>query len=562
LSGTDKISLAIWVAWVGFVHLLGLATAALYLGAGGETLPPVVVGFDPNAPVRAVRAGPLRLQVRCDRPATGLAVEVVADGAEPGVDYKLPASALPLAPDGTPTPLVVEVLDNPARYHDLTLRLELRSADGVAMIDPSRSVWRVVLPRREESGPEVQVVEVSFVDSRLVVGENQRRASARLKLEPPPRRPVWVPYRVGEGRTSELEVAAGQARAELPFDVPDDQVHSGDRVLSIVLQLGTGVRPVDPARLEVTVRDDEPEPVVRLEAVQDTVAEGSGRPLSFRVWVQPKSATEVTIRCRLAGPQAGSVAGLPEIPSLICLAPGTPDQVVTIPISDDKQPGPDRTFTLLFSDATGARLDPPEISLHFTVRDDDGLPGRALVLLVQTPDLAYDTIGGTIKSQLAQLFSETRRGKGSGVLLRDAFLVVRKGAEPLAWTPGTDPPMEPAQQFTRTDPLEDILNAAFDAAAKVTTQASSKDVLIVVLWPTNENLGKFAFDPAKVRKPADRPVRLIVIGTSSEGSDRLDEVFPRGRHEVRFLESEEHIKTLQDELDKLLDQFDPTSRRD
>jgi hypothetical protein len=559
VSGSPKVGLAVWIIWVGYVHLLGLASTVLYLGAGGDALPPVVVGFDPNGPQRPNGPGPLRLSVRSDRPATGLVVEVLGDGAESGADYQLAASMLPLAPDGTPTPLVVDVLENPARHVERTLRLELKSSGSGVMIDPSRSVWSVVLPRWAPS--ESQDVEVSFAESRLVVSEDRGHAAARLHLEPPPRRPVRVPYRVGEGPTRELEVGAGQETAELAFDVPDDQLHSGDRVLPIVLQLGTGVRPVDPARLEVLVRDDEPEPVVRLEPVQDTLAEGSGRPLSFRVRVSPKSSGEVTLRCRLAGPPAAPGVRLPEVPSWIKLAPGTPEQLVTIPIRDDREPGPDRSFTLLFSDATGARLDPPEASLHFTIRDDDGLPGRALILLVQTPDLAIETVGGTIKAQLAQFFSEAKRGKGSGVLLKDAFLVVRKGAEPEVWTPGVDPPMEPAQQFTRSDPLDVVLNAAFDAAAKVTALASSKDALLVVLWPTNERISELEFDPQKVRKPTDRPVRLVVIGTSSEGSDQLDKVFSK-RGEVVFLRTEDRIKDLQQLLDDLLDEFDPAARRD
>ncbi|QDV36301.1 Calx-beta domain-containing protein [Tautonia plasticadhaerens] len=553
--GSRSGNLLAWIVWVGYIHLLAGAALVIHTRDGTAGVP-ALVGFDPGAPTRAGGPGVLHLPILIDRPSPGATVSVAAeevDGAAvAGRDYRLQADRLSLPADGGPAVVAVEVLDDPTRREDRLLRLTLRAEGGVA-VDPARSSWTVLLPRRERAGdspPEVvEVVEVSFEATTLEAVEGVGASEAGLLLSPPAASPVVVSYRVGDGPEEFFPVAAGVRRATLPIVVPDDLIYRGDRTIEVSLADGPGSRAGQPSRLSLKVRDDESMPTLRASASRDTVAEGSGEPLLLRLWLEgPATGSEVSVRCIVAPSSSGPGVPVSPPPERIVLRPGESEKRIEIPIRDDREKGPDCSFELVLSDAEGASFEPDRQRLEFRITDDDGLPGHVLLVVVHTRDL--DAFGEQIRSELAKLFLVP---DFRGVFLGGDPVLVRKGAGPASWSPAQPAPTNEGRPFAEGDPLEQAFNAAFDVARELESEAIDDRFVVFVLWPNQEPLDRFRLDTSGLNRPEGHPVRVFALGTSPQGSEEsLDRAFRPG--EVRYI-NPRALESLQIDLERVIRPF-------
>ncbi len=548
MNRPDRWNMAVWIVWaLVYTPALGIASIAAYRQQGRFPAA-AIVGFDPASPLKADdRPGLLRLQIVCSRPVLGLKVAVVASGgpgaAREGIDFAPLGSPLTLDPLREKTPLDLVILDADRRV-DTPLRLALKAVGGVA-IDPNSASWMVIIPRRTASG---RTVAVSFAARAPEVTEGQRSLDLAVRFQPATSGPVTVSYQVDDRPAQAQIVPEGMVSATLPLDIPDDSVHTGDRILAVTLHNSPGVTLGSPATLKVLVHDDEPAPVVRVEEITSIVPSGSERPFAFRVTVRPPSARAVRLHCRVTS----NSESLVDPPPIIEVAPGEGSREVVLKPTPGKPDAPTRSAELTFDRAEGGRLEPSPSRLTLSAREVK-LKGDLLVVVVQTDELVENR---DLDRPFWDVFEANRT-----VLSRGGFVLVRKDAPPAVWALDVkrSAPNESGKPFRREDgdSLDTILNAAFDAASSFRPRAANPNFQVAVLWPTLGRIAQYRFDPAALRWPPGNRAHFYVLG-GSDFSDALQKVFQEKGGTARFLRTREQIEELADYI--VQDLKSPTPR--
>jgi hypothetical protein len=236
---------------------------------------------------------------------------------------------------------------------------------------------------------EVTLSGPTTVDEDLPGGN----ATYTLTLSAPSRFATTVAYTVDDVTTnaadhgagvpaSPITIAVGGTTATINVPITNDTTDEFDQAYAVTLATASNAIPVDPARVETTIVDDDLPPLVSVSG-GGSVPEAAG-PASFTLTLSEASEKPITVGYTVddistSGDDHGAAT-----PDISPIAPGATTATVTVPVVNDTTDEPDQVMRLLLLGGTDVRLHPTAAQADATIVDED-LPPTVAVTAAPTP---------------------------------------------------------------------------------------------------------------------------------------------------------------------------------
>ena len=322
--------------------------------------------------------------------------------------------------------LTVDTIDDQDDEPDSTVTAAVAGGTGYALSAAVSAT--VVVTDNDEPAPPVTtppaatmpVVTIAAVAAAVTEGAAVEFA---LHAQPAPAADLVVNVAVAESGamlaaapSGTVTIAAGTGTAGLTLQTVDDQDDKPDGTVTATVTAGAGYTLGRDTAASVTVADDDeppPVPEVTIEAVADTVTEGTAAEFTLSAAPAPAGALAAGVTLTVTGsapssarPRAARTVTVPPgdstTPVTVTFTAGAGTARLTVATPADEVAGPDRTLTATLAAGSGYTLG-AAASASVTVQDDDpdgqtrppGLaPGFAYV--------AYDLTGlngGTLATE-------------------------------------------------------------------------------------------------------------------------------------------------------------------
>ncbi len=401
------------------------------------------------------------------------------------------------------------------------------------------------------------------------------KAQVTIRLDRPSTQDVTVRWSVTDGTAGSgdhsgpsapqaITFTAGETEKTVEVATVQDEVSEGDETFTVTLSDPSGATLGQDASATVTIRDDEPEPVVSV--ADATVTEGGTAQVT--VSLDRPSVKDVTVRWSVTDGTAGSGdhSG-PSARQTVTFKAGETEKTVEVATVQDEVSEGDERFTVTLSDPSGATLG-ADASATVTVEDDDPEPvvtvadttvtegGKAQVVIsLDRPSAKEVTVSWSVTDGTAG--SGDHSGPSAPQTITFTAGETEKTVEVATVQ---DEVSEGDETFTVTlsDPSGATLGA--DASATVTVEDDDPEPMVTVADTTVTEGGK-----AQVVISLDRPstqdatVRWSVTdGTAGSG----DHSGPSAPQTITFTAGETEktveVATLQDEVSEGDERFTVT----
>ncbi len=207
------------------------------------------------------------------------------------------------------------------------------------------------------------------------------KAQVTVSLDRPSTQDVTVRWSVTDGTAGSgdhsgpsapqaVTFKAGETEKTVEVATLQDEVSEGDETFTVTLSDPSGATLGQNSSATVTIKDDDPEPVV---TVADTTVTEGGK-AQVVISLDRPSVKEITVSWSVAGGTAGGGdhSG-PSAPQTITFKAGETEKTVEVATLQDEVSEGDETFTVTLSDPSGAMLG-QNSSATVTIKDDDAKP--------------------------------------------------------------------------------------------------------------------------------------------------------------------------------------------
>jgi subtilisin-like proprotein convertase family protein len=374
---------------------LNLGTGAFEAQQVGVRAEAVEVGED---------AGIARFVVERDssRGAADVAYTTVDGSAEAGSDYTAAAGTLTFA-DGeyvktVDVPVIDDAVEEEGGYEDFGLEL---SDPGGVLAGISNAFDSVTIVDDDGANETSDVAFASGDDVLVDEGVGEVRLTV-TKSGTGAGQVYWDvedgsagPEDHGDQDGGTLDFAAGDTSKDVVIPITQDALAEGDETFAVTLTtLGPPLRVVAPDRVEVRIDDDEQPagPVVELQAVSATVAEGAGT-YTATVTKSGSGAGSVTVRTADGTAVAGS--DYTAVNQVVSFTAGETTKTVSVPILNDSVAEGAEDFDVELATPSGVTVGPDDETV-VTITDDDGPPPSTVAFQAGSSSQAEATATATI----------------------------------------------------------------------------------------------------------------------------------------------------------------------
>ena len=187
------------------------------------------------------------------------------------------------------------------------------------------------------------------------------------------------------GSTLSFAAAATESTGAVVIAAVDDGTDEADWEITVTGTAPAGV--TAPAPVTLTIRDDDPEPVLSSAAAN---AE-EGDDVAFKVTLSAASGKQVTVVYAAAAGPGDTAADFTAAAGTLTFAPGQTSHVVPVATVDDTIHEHAETFTLTLSEATNATFTGGAATLTATgtIIEDNTAPGASNRTVTMAEDTAY-----------------------------------------------------------------------------------------------------------------------------------------------------------------------------
>jgi len=239
-------------------------------------------------------------------------------------------------------------------------------------VDGARTAQSIAWGAGENARVDLAGVTVRFEGPEWAVDEGAGQATVTLRLGAPQKQEAHVSYCTRPGSAGETDygpvrgeaiVAKGLLTATIALTLQDDTLDEPDESFWITLDAAEGALLGAPLEAQITIRDDDPPPVARLERAHYTVSEDAGS-VSLRVLLSTPSGKVVRVGWSATDGSATSGADYVPSTSSVTFGPGETAKPLTVLLIHDEAPESPETFAVQLLSATNAVLAEPS---HATV---------------------------------------------------------------------------------------------------------------------------------------------------------------------------------------------------
>ncbi len=217
---------------------------------------------------------------------------------------------------------------------------------------------------------DLAAVTARFEAPAWTVDERAREVRATVRLGATQAQEARVSFRTLPGTaglgdyaptSGEAIVPAGQLTATISLAIQDDLLDEPDESFTLQLTAARGALLATPREAHVTIRDDDPPPVVRFERARVTTAERS-RTAEARLVLSPPSGKMVQVAWATANGSA--LAGADYVPAsgTLTFPAGATAELLQIALIADGVAEPPEEFTLILSSPSNAGLAAPSVA--------------------------------------------------------------------------------------------------------------------------------------------------------------------------------------------------------
>ena len=168
-----------------------------------------------------------------------------------------------------------------------------------------------------------------------------------------------------------LTFPAGTTRRTIAVPVADDPFDEEDREhFTVTLSTPVNATVASPRAIG-TIADDDA--VSQLSIADATLTEGAGDAMQFAVRLDPTSERTVTVHYATADATAVAGADYTPVSGTLTFPSGTTQQMVAVPLVDNRDAEDTETFTVTLSNPSAAGL--ADATATGTITDDDNTPG-------------------------------------------------------------------------------------------------------------------------------------------------------------------------------------------
>lgn len=265
---------------------------------------------------------------------------------------------------------------------------------------------------------------VHFSSSSYGVSESSASTTLEVRLSRAHTAPVTVYYATSNGSAEmnsdyvavngELTFDPGQTSRTFSVSIQDDLLDESDETVLLALTNPTGALLDSPSAATLTIEDNDPAPVVQLDAVSYQVAEDAGA-IPVHVALSQPSSKSVSVQYATSNGSASAGSEYASASGTLTFAPGTTAMNVSVNIADDLLDEEDKTFTITLSDPGSATIgangaatvtivdndDAPNVQLSSAnITVDEGVGTVTLTALLSAPsertvEVGYATVDGT-----------------------------------------------------------------------------------------------------------------------------------------------------------------------
>ena len=171
---------------------------------------------------------------------------------------------------------------------------------------------------------------------------------------------------------TDVTFASGKVTATLAIATADDNTDEPDGAVSATLATGVGYVLGSPARVTVTVADNDAAPAL---TIADVRALESGGKIEFTAMLAAASGHEVSVGCTQEDMTATAGEDYQAQRGTLVFAPGQTSVTITVPVMDDLLDEADESFLMVLSDPSNATLEDSEAT--GTIVDDDPAVAKA-----------------------------------------------------------------------------------------------------------------------------------------------------------------------------------------
>ena len=336
------------------VSQLSIADASLTEGAG-DAMPFVVRLDPPSGRTVAVHY------------ATADATAVA------GSDYTRVGGTLNFPAGTTRRTIAVPVADDLLDEEEEHFTLTLSAAVNATVASPPRATGTIT---DDDGAPRL-----SIADATLTEGAGDAMPFV-VRLDPTSARTATVHYETADATavagsdytpvSGTLTFPAGTTRRTVAVPVADDPFDEQDREhFTLTLSTPVNATLASPPRATGTITDDDGAP--QLSIADATLTEGAGGAMPFVVRLDPPSGRTVTVRYATADATAVAGSDYTPVSGTLTFPSGTTQQMVAVPVVDDRDAEDTETFTVTLSSPSAAAL--ADATATGTITDDDNTPG-------------------------------------------------------------------------------------------------------------------------------------------------------------------------------------------
>lgn len=236
-------------------------------------------------------------------------------------------------------------------------------------------------PANQAANVELRVVTptVAFDRGALTLTEGESVA-IRIDASPTPGSAIRVDYRIDAGShglsgspAGTVTIPADASGAELVLSVSDDAIDEPQSTVGVTVIAADGAQIGTPSQLTVTIRDDDPEPVLRIDGPTALTLAENGAAETITLRLDRPSASDLSVAYTLSGTAAASDLRV-DPPSPAVIPAGSTTLDLTIAPIDDFGAEDDETAQLTLAAGSGYRLGTPGTASILITDDDRNRP--------------------------------------------------------------------------------------------------------------------------------------------------------------------------------------------
>jgi len=361
---------------------------------------------------------------------TATVVFTTEDGTpKAGADYTAKTLTLTFPAGVSTMNIPVAIINDAVSELDETFTVRLSNPTGAILGTPSVATVSIV---------DLDDSNIRFWTAAQSINESEGSVTITVERSGSTARPASVNYATANGtaaagvdyvaKSGTLSWAAfegGPKRIVIPL--LNDGLYHANKTFSVTLNGVVGAAIVDPAKVTVTIIDDNPAPTIQFGSPTYSVAEGSTT-VSIPV-TRSTTAGTATVSYATADGTAKDASDYVAKTGTLSFGVGVSTANISISIVNDGEAEPGQTFTVGLSNPVGAVLGTPSVAT-VTINDNDATPltnGYAINGIAAgmgTSKYYYiDVPGGATRLSVGTWF-------GSG----DVDLYVRRGDSPSVTT--------------------------------------------------------------------------------------------------------------------------------